>query len=90
MKQILHVLRKKDDAHPMEVIRRQVALSHRVTVIFTQDAIHSTFMDGLRELGVSILALSEDALGTPKHSGTPISYREMLSSIFSADTVVVW
>jgi hypothetical protein len=81
MKQILHVLKQKEV--PLDVIAHQAAV-HHVRVILMQDAVDANLPDNLT--GVSIFVLSEGEV----FRGTRIGYREMLSLIFSADTVAVW
>ncbi len=91
MKQILHILKRRDDPYPLCVIREQAA-SHRVTVVLIQDAVNAELSDSLHHLGVSVLVLSEETTPIPPSgtADTRIGYREMLSSIFSADTVAIW
>lgn len=85
MKRILHILRRKDDPAPLEIIRGQ-SESNELVIILIQDAV------GLELKGVKgkVFALSDDLKGgeTPAHP--PIGYKEMLGYILESESVVTW
>jgi hypothetical protein len=83
MKQILHILKQKEV--PMDVIAHQAA-AHHVNIILMQEAVDANLPNNLPD--ISVFVLSEGVQETPK--GARIGYEEMLSLIFSADTIAVW
>ncbi len=93
MKRILHILKERDDAYPLELIRKQAETDH-VVVILIRDAIGVEIPDSK----VSVCVLSEDRkdqeIQNPVFPGPVphrrIGYKEMLEMIFACDTVLTW
>lgn len=84
MKRILHILKRKDDPAPLEIIREQSG-SNEVVVILIQDAA------GLELKGIKgeVFALADDLEGeTPAHP--PIGYQKLLGYILDSESVVTW
>ncbi|MDC4222834.1 MAG: hypothetical protein MPW14_06945 [Candidatus Manganitrophus sp.] len=85
MKRILHILKRKDDPAPLEIIRRQ-SESNELVIILIQDAV------GLELKGVKgkVFTLADDLKGgeTPAHP--PIGYKEMLGYILDSESIVTW
>lgn len=84
MKRILHILRRKDDPTPLEIIRGQ-SESNELVIILIQDAV------GLELKGIKgeVFTLADDLKGRePAHP--QISYKEMLGYILDSESVVTW
>jgi sulfur transfer complex TusBCD TusB component (DsrH family) len=85
MKRILHILKRKDNPAPLEIIREQ-SESNELVIILIQDAV------GLELKGIKgeVFALADDLKGgeTPAHP--PIGYKEMLGYILDSESVVTW
>jgi hypothetical protein len=84
MKRILHILRRKDDPTPLEIIQRQ-SESDELVIILIQDAV------GLKLKGIKgqVFTLADDLKGeTPIHPS--IGYKEMLRYILDSENVVTW
>lgn len=84
MKRILHILKRKDDAGAVEVIRAQ-AESNEVTVLLIQEAVDLE----LQGMKAKVVALAEDAKNQ-KAFHPQIGYKEMLDYILNSETVVTW
>jgi len=93
LKRILHILKEREDAYPLELIRKQAESDH-VVVILMRDAIGMEIPDPK----VSVCVLSEDGkdqkiqnYASPTHvPHRRIGCKEMLETIFSCDTVLSW
>jgi hypothetical protein len=88
LKRILHILKEREDAYPLEVIQKQAASDH-VIVILMRNAIGVEIPDSK----VSVCVLSEDGKDEETlchHLQRRIGYKEMLEKIFSCDTVLTW
>lgn len=85
MKRVLHILKRKDDAFPLEIIRKETQ-SNEVNVVLIQDAVDLN----LNGIVAKVYLLSEDSKNSKNSSDPRIGYREMLDLILAADTVVTW
>ncbi|HEY5599062.1 MAG TPA: hypothetical protein VIK48_00110 [Candidatus Manganitrophaceae bacterium] len=85
MKRILHILKRKNDPYPLEIIRKQ-SETNEVTVILIQEATHLE----LKGTKASVSILREDQEEGRPASYPSIGYKEMLDRIFNADLVVTW
>ncbi len=85
MKRILHILKRKDDPAPLEIIRAQ-SESYDLIIILIQDA------SGLELKGIKgqVFALADDLKGGETSAHPQISYKEMLGYILDSESVVTW
>ncbi|HZR47127.1 MAG TPA: hypothetical protein VFA47_10510 [Candidatus Manganitrophaceae bacterium] len=84
MKKILHILKKKEDRFPLDIIQKEAG-PNEVTVLLIQEAVD---LD-LNGSGAKVFVLSDDA-GESKLAYPRVGYKEMLDFILNADTVVTW
>lgn len=84
MKKILHILKKKEDRFPLDIIQKEAG-SNEVTVLLIQEAVD---LD-LNGWGAKVFVLSDDA-GESKSVYPRVGYKEMLDFILNADAVVTW
>ena len=85
MKRILHILKRKEDLFPLEIIRKEAG-SNEVSILLIQDAVGLN----LNGLGAKVFVLSEDLKDPQNRSYPQIGYKEMLDFILKADSVVTW
>lgn len=85
MKKILHILKKKEDSFPLDIIRKEAG-SNEVSVILIQEAVDLN----VNGIGAKVFVLSEDLKDQKNPSYPRIGYKEMLEFILDADTVVTW
>jgi hypothetical protein len=85
MKRILHILRRKDDPTPLEIIREQ-SESNELVVILIQDAV------GLELKGIKgqVFVLADDLKSGEAPAHPPIGYKELLGYILDSESVVTW
>jgi len=84
MKKILHILKKKEDRFPLDIIQKEAG-SNEVTVLLIQGAVDLNLNGSEAE----VFVLSDDAEGS-KSAYPRVGYKEMLDFILNADTVVTW
>ena len=91
MKPILHIVRNRDDKQAVEIISAQARdNAYGVAVVFIQDAVSSPPVADTRTC-----ALAQDAKTLDNtHKVNPdvelISYDDLLTLIFSVESITVW
>ncbi len=81
---ILHILRKRADAYPMQVAADQKAEGNDVQVVLLHDAVLSCRGDA------STFCCKEDAEARGVSCGSQVDYNQIVNMVFEADSVVNW
>ena len=81
---ILHILRRRGDAFPMQVVADQKAGGNDVQLLLLQDAVLSCTGDG------SSFCCKEDAEARGVSCGSQVDYNQIVNMVFEADSVINW
>jgi sulfur transfer complex TusBCD TusB component (DsrH family) len=81
---VLHIIREKGDAYPLEVIAAQKAAGDEVKVLLMQDAVFSC------NTVAESFCCKEDAEARGTGCGNHVDYNEIVNMVFDADSVVNW
>jgi hypothetical protein len=81
---ILHLIRKKGDAYPLQIVESQKKAGDDVKVVFLQDGVFSCTGDG------ASACCTEDADARGVSCGNKVDYKGIIDMIFDADSVINW
>lgn len=84
---ILHMIRRSDDAYPLEMMALQAAEGQQITLLLLHDAV----LKPPAPSGVAVVACKEDAAARGAPATVPrVGYDDMVRLIFEHDSVINW
>ncbi len=81
---ILHMVRRKGDALPLQMADSQRKAGDDVKIVFLQDGVFSCKGDG------TSVCCAEDADARGVSCGSKVDYKGIVDMIFDADSVINW
>lgn len=81
---ILHIIRHKGEAYPMQIVAAQKAAGDNVKVLLLHDAVFTCPSDA------NTFCCEEDAEARGTGCGQKVGYDAIVKMIFEADSVVNW
>ncbi len=81
---ILHLIRKKGEPYPLQIVESQRKAGDDVRIVFLQDGVFACTGDK------NSVCCAEDADARGVSCGSKVDYKGIVDMIFDADSVINW